>query len=326
MYILLLIFLKCDLIIGSSFSNDIELESISVSDFACANEIQVRYKQFRLNKQEIPTFYNSLKRLEDINKLSMNHFMKLKLENRNDFFSIDSLLSFEAFIDYIATSRKNSENQHVYEYEFTKFYEFFFRSLYHIIRYEAIFVNDFFQYIDNIIIPILQKLGTLLNACRFFRLIDILREILHIRKFSDEDRRSSLVHFILSFLASHQEVVTIDQIDENFNIQDLLPLCLNLFVRFYMSSPINDSKKFEQDFILQKFLISNQFIDFLFTSGGITRYAFHARLKLRKFLSIVNLDLEKQFLEQKLIPCIFDKSNKDASIFGLIPIGYSKDQ
>lgn len=325
MFLLFIIFQNKIYSGGGETEHDNE-ESKSVSRRINVTSVVViaKPKRFRFNKQEVNEFYSSLIRLNEINKRLISHIQNYKKKDYQPEFSVYSSASLEKFLDTIIQKRKNAEDFQTCEYEFVKFCELYYLILLHILKHESNLQLIFFQFSEEIILPILKTIRCKLIYYIFFYPYDLAEEKFFLFKRNDIDRCYSLRIFLHKFLESQNKNVPFDQIDKNLTVSDLLSLCSNMFVRFVMINRRN-YEDFYRNLKPLKKLLSDQMIDFLLINGQINGLALDVRVKLRRFLLKNNLDLEKQFVEQNSIPFLSDMINKKASMLNLLPISYEND-
>lgn len=316
MYITFLITFKFEFLIGACISKNLNL--------IFNNENEPRLEKFKLNKNEIQQFRDSLDRMTKINNNMMEHIKNLKYAKEQNNFCKYSLPSLAEYINKIAISRKNAENKTVGEYEFLKFCELYYRTLFHIIKYNEIPYSDFFELSLNQILPFLNQIKYELNRHKFCNFNYLLVSKVNVTKKNDEDRRKSLLYFVIKFLENQKIIFSNDQINLNHNIDELISLSANIFSRFFLCRCSN-SEKFYMKFKQQKYTLSAQFVHFLFASGIFAAISYDGRLIIRRFLREKNNNLEALFLEQRIIPPLSDVINRHSAIFGLDAIGYSRD-
>lgn len=281
-------------------------------------------KKFRLNKEELVEFHNSLDRVNEMNNCLITRIQNFTKRPQHDDFSIHSLDSIEEYINILTETRKNSENSFTFEYEYIKFCEFFYLSLFYILKYRKNLEFDFFIHSQCKIIPILKKMKSQFNLIKFNRYFDFLEEKLHILKISNSDRHRSLRNFLFRFIVSMNVIISYDCIDENIPQKDLLTLCLHVFLGFYLSKQKNNASDFFKNFSSLESLLSFQFRDFLLENGAIIGLVIDTRIKHRQFLLKNNIDYETLFVQQKIIPTVADILNKDFVKLCSLKVTYKK--
>lgn len=312
-----LILFDCKLVIGMFVSENIDLISLNNHDTSYTDRI--KFKKFRLTRKEINEFYASMNRLKKMIEFLQRNIIYFHHEVQSKGFCIDSLSSVENWIDFLFDQRMNFESFTVFEYEFLKFHELFYLTMYYIIKHRNKLELGFFQFSKSTVLPILNEMKIELNFNKFHRIYDLLEEILHIRKITHEDKRHSLLNFLGQFLENHNNIISIEQINENCTLDGIISQCFNFFVKCYM---YHRSKivEYQENFMAQKYPISNQFADFLFCSGEITEYMVDLRIKLREFSSKYKLNVETRFLQQDFIPRCFENVNEDSIISSISEI------
>lgn len=324
MYIFLLYASISELAIVKYSKEEIEFEPISEDGNNVFEKNEINSIKLRLMKAEIDEFVSSLKRIDDQNKMMIYHVENLQITSINDENCINSLKSLKKFTDYLSETRKNSENYHVCEYEFFKFCELFYLILFYIFENEKEMFVSFLKFSMQKLLPIFKKLRVELRISKIYRFFDSIVERFNFRKTRVKDRRSSIINFISKFVQNQHEIISVNEIDENFTSNSLLKLSLNVFIRYYLCH-VGRWNEFCEDFISQNYLISDQFEDFLFTAGKITGIVLVARITIRRFLLQNNLRLDVRFIEQGIIPHFSDMLNKYVQSLGLTPIDYEND-
>lgn len=298
---------KCELVTAFSCFKSHEYEPITYYNHFHLNECQTKKKTFRLKTNEIKIFYSCLDRMGRMNNRLIKHIFNFESRKNNDDFNITSITSLEKFLEIISETRRNLEDSLVCEYEYIKFCELYYLTLHYIMKYEENLLIDFFQFSKNSILPILKELQWDINSNKIFRIPDLIVENCnYIKKMSDEGRRDSLVTFLIQFLRNNNQILSLDRIDENYTVDDLISLCFNVFTAIYMRNRrVHD--EFFKNFKRQQYNISFIFSDYLFTNGRLKGLSYDGRVQLKRFLNENYLDLETQFIQQNLIPPSSDK-------------------
>lgn len=276
----------------------------------------MKIEKFRLKEKEINEFYDSLSRINLMNNRMMKHILNFKELTKKDDFPASLLASTKKIIDFVSKIKKDIANHHVCEYEFHKIYELFYLTLYHIVKYEERIRNDFFLFAEISILPILKKLKFDLDCHRFMYMSDLTEERAHIQSMKDEKRHILLLCFLKKFLFDQNHFESINQCNENYIIDDLLPLCFNVFTSIYLH---NQSRRVEfyEIFRSKKYCISSLFTAYLFSIGRLSRFSVDIRIELRNYYNRNNLDYENRFLQEKIISPSFDVMYKYISNLNL---------
>lgn len=323
MYFFLLNTLHMHMTLGMNLSELAESEPIKTDNDINNCKNSSKLKKFTFKRQEMNIFFKSLDRLNQMNNCLIQYIENFRAVIQNNDYHIDSRTSFEEFIHDISEKRKSAEKQQVCEYEYIKLCELFYRTLYFIIKHKQNFQIVFVLFSKNAILPILKKIKFKLIKMKFYRILYSLSQLFCVHEADDKDRCLSLLNFCQQFLETQNKIITIDQIHEHNSIDDLILLCSNVFTRFYLCK-YTESSIFYENFIAQKYPISDHFIYYLFRNAEITSITSDARVELRKFYIKYRLDIEAKFLKKKLIPPISDVINKHSSTLGLAPIGIKK--
>lgn len=320
MYFIFNILSSLESVVGMSFLRKIRFQLFTDYERLQFDGASNESKIFRMNQNEISELYKSINRLREINSRLIENIKMFDTESEDEVFSMNFLLFIHEQITMISKIRKEAQNYQVFEYEFYKFCELFYHTLYYIAQNETNTKYVFLQFAKNTILRYIEKIQKKLGNSQIFHFYDRLERKFQIEKMNDESRFSSLLDFLEHFLASQKTIFTKKQFLQNYNINDLLSLCLNIFVRYYMcnSDTINE---FYKNFISNKFLISDQFLYVLFLNGKITNFTLNGRFHLNKFLSEHNLNYEKELIDNGIIPCLCDKINYQSSTLGLPDIG-----
>lgn len=324
-YNFLLILLKYETLMGMLHRDEMNSNLDQIIDDNLPSNKQTKFRIFRMNEKEINEFFSSLSAIRKINTNLMQHLSNFQNILKDDNFCMHSLPSFSDVLDSIIQLRKNSRSKQVCEYEFIKFCELYYRTLYYIIKFEAKNLQiEFYRFSKEKILPILSKINSKLIFYCLFHNLHLLREKLQIQKTDDSDRCRYLQNFLSSFFESQNQIVTNNKYDQNCTVNMLISLCLNIFLKFFLC---NRSRliDFIRNFVSRNYLISDQFVFFLFKNGEITGLTLDARINLRRFLSRQNLDLEEYFLNQGNIPTMFDMINEYAVSIGLAEIRYKEN-
>lgn len=319
MYTLFLILLNFQSLAGTLFRKKSKCNSINNNDLF-SNETRLKIKKFKMHEEEIKEFYDSLDRIINLNNKIIEHIMNLQHANNSNDFGKYSLPSLAEFINYVVELRKNAETKQVCEYEFLKSCELYYQSLFHIIKFEENLQFHFFEFSMKNILPSLNSISEALNEFKSIGNHNVLIRKVYIQKISNQENQLSLLNFLIKFLEDQGTTISLDQIDRNYTINNLLALCINVFCRFYLCNR-SKSRKFYLKFLNQDYSISKEFRHCLFTNGFLAGLFFDIRLQLRCFFRIHNLDLERQFIEQRKIPPVSDLINKYSSILNLSQIG-----
>lgn len=321
MFVLGLILLHYKSFIGTPFHRNVRsLPYLKNHDIDSDEQPQIKFKPLRLNRKEFKEYRYSLNDILKINNNLMKHIENLQSAETFDDFPMYSLPSFLEVVNDISELRRNSKNHYVGEYEFIKFVEFYYYALFCIMKYEKRLLIDFYHLSKNSIVPILKELEKNVNSNQYNRMFDVLEDhISNHQKISAEIRHESLINFCLKFLEIQKVKIPENLIIHNFSMQDLLLRCLSLFIRFDLCY-LKQRENFYERFSPLKNLISFQFQDFLFDNVLIVENTLQARIQLRKFLLNNNLNLERNLLDQNIIPPIFESVNENCEIFDLAPL------
>lgn len=325
MYIFFLLLLKFKLLYTASFLKYIKWNSLQRSDTIHLNSTEICVKVFELNKKETDEHLSSLERMIEMNNNVMKHIKNLDFACDHDFCRY-SLPILADFINDVTKLRKNAKNQSVCEYEFLKFCEFYYQTLFFIMKRDRNIQLNFFRFSNECIYPLLNQLIDILyrSKLKYFHKTKTWR-FSNIRKMSDQERRHSLIHFLITFLEHQNITISTNEIDPSHSTDNLIFLCINIFSRFSLCN-----QGFKSNFILkfqnQKYLLSKQFINHLFTNGQVAGLSFECRIKLRSFIRYNTFsDLEEIFLERGMICPVFDVINRYSITFNLISITYPRN-
>lgn len=315
--ILSIIFSKFKFVITMPFLED--QMSKNEDNYVYVDQMNPKLSKFKMTKKEIKKFSRSIEKIERMNNCLIKHIKNLYHANEYNNFCKYSLPSFAEFIHDISQLRRNSVNHYIFEYEFIKFCELFYLSLYFIMKNEERFLTVFFLYVRIHILTILEKIKKELFYIKIIWNIFSFQDKIQILTIGDEKKYQSLLSFFQKFLENQNIYLSYDQISEINGVDNLMLLCLNIFVRFNLCV-INNFDNFFNNFHSQKYPISEVFKDFLFYNANLTGYTFNARIELRKFMLKHNLLLETMFVNQMIIPSVFDVMNKQSNVLGLSSI------
>lgn len=285
-----------------------------------------RMPTFELNKREASLYWNAFRKINDYNDRLIQHIRNLKNADNYDGFSSDFLYHLENLIDSVAISRQNAMDNAVCEYEFYKLCEFFYLTLHYIIKNEKNIHFEFFRFLQKTIIPVLKSIKSCLEFCTTALLeFHIKTEKLqkNMKVIPDHIRRLYMFEFCTKYLTrvESDKITTIDEaqsrILENYTLNDFLLLYSNIFTRFYLLKLIKIRQTIDHDFSHPKFPISTRFKDLLYYNAVLAYETTYARAEVNKFLLRNHLHLEKQFVDQKIIPAIYDVINKHSQILKL---------
>lgn len=275
-----------------------------------------KLKLFRFNKHQTEQVYGSFIQSRNVIQQLIQYIQTLQFSIDDHDFCKHSLPSFVDYIVKFSEMKKESVNKPVFEYEIIKFCELYYQTLLYLMKNEKILLKKFLYFSKNTILPILEQILTELNSSKISWKFYSWMETLRICKANDDNRCETLLDFLLSFLASQGIMISDARMYKYNTVNDLIALCVNIFVRFHLFCR-KDPTAFYEMFTSQKYPISELFIDFLFLNGNFTGYIYRARTELRKFFNENKLDLEMKFVDQKVISAVFDRINRDASIFSI---------
>lgn len=328
MFFFVMMLLKYKSFIGNSYFKNKKIKKIVHQDDGFKTDEQRPLTKYSLNKEEINDFYLSLDRLCTVNFGMLRNMLRLQYRVIISDSYMDHMPSTSVFVNIIRNLtyvRENAECDRVCEYEFIKFYELYYHSIWYIKSYYPHLLFDFIKSSTTSIFPILSELQFSMKYYKCFKYIYLL-----IAKFqsaeerSDERRRSTLIYFLSEFIEKYFNETPNKLIDSNRSTKELNSLCSNIFVKFYLTVPLMPSK-IKPNFQARKYPISKSYEDFLFYEGNIADLIYSARIELKKYLDAHNITVEKQLLSEKLIPPLFDRLNEHASSLNLSQIGYPRD-
>lgn len=320
MYMLLIFFIKFNYLFAASFLRYMKFNLICNTNNIESEKRKI--KKFYSTEKEISEYYNSLDRMIALSGNVIKHIKNLRYACDHGFREY-SLPCITEFIHFLNKSIKNARNKSVFEYELCKFCEFYYHTLFYIMKHNENFQNDFFLFSKQQIVPLFDTIidGLQTSKCKVISESSFIKS-LSIKRISNRERRNSLINFLIEFLENQNVGISIDQIDANYTIDDLIFLCMNIFSRFSLRNR-SIAKKFHTNFRNQNYLISKQFMNNLFTNGRIAGLAFVGRLEIKRFLRETNfINLENYFLERRMIPPICDQINRLSLRFGLPFIDY----
>lgn len=324
MYVFFLCLIKLDFLLEASLLRYFA-SNLSSNNYQIQSE-NIEIKKFKMNKKEMQKFYNSLKRMIKISRNMIVHIENLEFARNNDFCKY-SLPVLAELIHIITKSRKNAENEFICEYELYKLCELYYHSLFYIMKQNETIQFNFFQFSTEKILPLLDDILEKLDEYKFYVSYYLYsKNFFQIQNTKDEQRCHSLKKFLVLFLENKNVGISIDQIDENYGVDDLICICINIFSRFCICNR-RCEKDFCREFALQEYPISKFFIHSLFANGILTGFTLQGRFEIAKFSRDMNcIHFENYLVERHMIPPIFDVLNITCALFGLPDIGLLIDE
>lgn len=170
-------------------------------DDSCSKE---KLSKFRLSKDELNEFYAQYWKVYELNKNLIKHIQNLNYSVNIFDFCIHSLPFLNELIHIIVQLRKESTKNPEFEYEYIKFCELFYHSLFFIMKNEKELRTKFFEFSVQVILPILERIKTKWKNLKFYFFFDLKINLVFYRKYNNENRRNSLINFLLKFLNSQK--------------------------------------------------------------------------------------------------------------------------
>lgn len=290
MQILSLVSLYCKSVIASSHSTD---ENLCLVNINGDDLIFEKMPKFKLNKDEADLYWNAFKKIYENNERLIKHITNLQNIDEYNGFCPDFQSHLKNLIDNITKLRKDSENDITCYYEFLKFCEYFYLTLFYIIENQHALLFEFVQFLFNTILPVLKKIRQFSKFCN--TILSNIHSNAEISRKNCEEIPESIRHlFMLSFctkylIKAENKSLTLDQdrynhIIQNFTLNDCLSLFLNIYTRFFLLDNIRIRVRFDKHILHSKYPISGLFKDLLFYNSIFTNESAYARSKLNMFL------------------------------------------
>lgn len=320
MLTIILILAKLEFLAGMLQNEQEESEIVHNQQNNSQLEKPIRLIKYSPNMKVVNDFFDSLNIISGMADTLIQHIQNLRHAHEYSSFCIHSLPSFAEHIQVITKLRKTSENDHVFKYEFIKFCELFYHTLFYIMKHRKEFLIDFLPFLQKKILPHIKSIKKIINYYKSSKFLYWLNaKFQNEKRQNDADHRHSLSNFCFKLLKIDNEELFYEQIDKNYSTDELPVLCTNIFLRIFLLNP--HKYKMYSEFSAEKYPVSRVFVNFLFYDCNLTIMTTGVRTILREFTMNNHIFLERQLVLQNIIPSVVDVINRHSLNFNLFPIG-----
>lgn len=297
--------------------NSFNISKSSIISNLVQKNIKTKQLEFFLNEEEIHFFNSNFTNIECENKLAIDILQQT--HNYSTHFKITnfSLIDMKEHLQVIIQKRIEAINSIVSEYEFLKMIEYIYQSSYALLQFNDDSLNDFSNYISKYVIPILSEINMLFSRIKILYDEKIYQDFPTMK---DETRKELLINFCAyQFMDQNLDQKKMKKKASNMQMQYLLHICSNLFMRSYIQNN-NNLHNYYESIVLSKYPISEQFRHILFFESSLNVRIRLAYLKVYSYMSKEHNQLNQSLLNQKLILPQFDQINIVSKKFKLSKI------